>query len=229
MTIDTHINLPTAPTSSNTISAKNIPLINYQPEKKDPPKKETEKKSSLNNISLPERTKIANALITTNAEQLKAIEGELTIDNVITYIFGEIENNPTDQGAMPKQSRQYKNKTEKKINPRKLELIQLSRQARALIDIGSEKLIALEGELTINRVIKHVFYPSGLYRTFKDWKGLGYSLKGEKGYPIWGRKRDMTKVDKENGDNIEFSAFPLAYIFHESQAKKSNDDKEVIQ
>lgn len=111
----------------------------------------------------------------------------------------------------------------KKINPRKQELIKLSKIARQQLDNNQDLVNALGSDATINMAVKHLFYPPGDYKTFKEWKELGYSLKGQKGYPIWGRKRKMKRKDETTGDESEYKAFPLAYIFHESQATKIED------
>lgn len=106
------------------------------------------------------------------------------------------------------------------MNPRKQDLIMLSQAAKALIESDSPELEGLEDH-GINAVIKHVFYPAGEYNLFGEWKKKGLCVrKGEKGYAIWSRKRKMKKTDHETGDQSEFSAFTLAYIYHEYQVEK---------
>ncbi len=53
------------------------------------------------------------------------------------------------------------------------------------------------------------------WKTFLGWKEAGYGVvKGEKGFPIWGRPIEC----KDGGtDERAFEFFPVSYLFHAGQ------------
>ena len=117
------------------------------------------------------------------------------------------------------------NRKAKAINPRKLELIELSKIAKELVNAGeyesvNEALIAMyEDELGKSEL---------MWNTFGGWKKKGFKVnKDETGFPIWGkpRKLGVTKdgefvdVDeaKEDPDVKKMKYWPMAYLFNVSQ------------
>lgn len=105
-------------------------------------------------------------------------------------------------------------------NENRTKLIELSQVAKDLISSDAAELEGIEGELNINNVIVHVFYPAGEYNTFAGWKEKGLCVsKGSKGFPVWSRKKKLKKTNKETGEEKDYNTFLVAYIFHESQVK----------
>lgn len=109
------------------------------------------------------------------------------------------------------------------LNPKKAKLIELSQIAKGMREMGAPELEGMTEEPTINNIIMHVFYPEGEYSTYKGWKDKGYQVKkGSKAFPVWGKKLKFRKeVETPKGTKEkEYSAFPLANLFHESQVEK---------
>ena len=105
-------------------------------------------------------------------------------------------------------------------NETRAKLIELSQMSKELINCDAAELEGIEGELNINSVIVHVFYPAGEYNTFAGWKEKGLIVeKGSKGFPVWSKKRNLKKTNKDTGESKEYSTFLVAHIFHESQVK----------
>ena len=57
--------------------------------------------------------------------------------------------------------------------------------------------------------------------TFFGWKEKGFRVKkGEKGFPIWSRPKDVIKEEKTGQEaNDEHKFFGLAYMFHKGQVE----------
>lgn len=108
--------------------------------------------------------------------------------------------------------------SEKKINPKRAKLIQLSNKAREM----REELEELEGE-TINSIVIDYFYKDinhQQFETYRQWRELGYQVKkGSKAFVIWGRKRKAQKQEKEKEEKDEYKFFPLAYLFSNAQVE----------
>ncbi|OFM84576.1 hypothetical protein [Weeksella sp. HMSC059D05] len=111
------------------------------------------------------------------------------------------------------------------------ELIRISKLARMMQEESFESR-------TINQIIVTNFYTSpeeSEFNTYKGWKEKGKIVKkGEKGRPIWGKKKGVTLnilEDKERGKeaetkNIQF--FPIAYIFSNKQVEEIEEENEII-
>lgn len=115
---------------------------------------------------------------------------------------------------------------QRKPNPRRLKLIELSGIAKGLIENCDPALEAVEGELNVNNVIMTLLYPIGEYHTFSGWKEEGMKVKkGEHGLPIWGRPRKFTKkqesADGETAEEKKYKAFPVAYLFEREQVEEA--------
>jgi hypothetical protein len=64
------------------------------------------------------------------------------------------------------------------------------------------------------------------WRTFLGWKKAGFFvLKGEHGFPVWGRPLEIkpgesdaaTRAEGANADERGFEFFPVSYLFHAGQ------------
>ena len=119
---------------------------------------------------------------------------------------------------------------ERKENPRKTELINLSVQMRKKRQDGmdnakTEEEFLMWQALTINAMIMELYeQESGTsnFKSFNDWKAAGMMVrKGEKGWIIWGQKRTANKTVKvenattgaEEDSTEEFEYLP----FHQSK------------
>jgi len=62
------------------------------------------------------------------------------------------------------------------------------------------------------------------FNTFNYWREQGkIILKGEKGFPVWGRplnKKDEEKQEGEEPSNENINYYPMCYLFHENQTKE---------
>lgn len=103
------------------------------------------------------------------------------------------------------------NTTTKTPNPRRLELVQLSKVVQPLIKTGQ-----FEG---VNEAIKKLFYEGVQLNTFKGWLEKGKAVKkGEKAKVLWGtprRIKDKEATEEEKG--TEF--FPICYVFSIDQVE----------
>lgn len=115
-------------------------------------------------------------------------------------------------------------KTNKPINPKKAQLIQLSQIVKAQMDMG-----IIEAE-TVNQGLIEMYFENSEVpelSTFGGWKKQGFKVKkGEKSTVIiWGKPRKATKkTETKNGkdDESKYKYFPLAYLFTENQVEKFN-------
>jgi hypothetical protein len=111
-------------------------------------------------------------------------------------------------------------KSEKKPNVRKLELIELSAKLKKLVDLGKFE--------NINKAILHHYKSKneGIieFNTFKQWTEQGFRVKkGEKGYPIW--TKPITKEGRAEQPNPEipenrYKFFSMCYLFSNLQVEK---------
>lgn len=111
----------------------------------------------------------------------------------------------------------------KQPNPKREKLIEHSKSLKQKMRKGDPTFAECE---TVNDCLR-LLYASDTgqteFDTFKGWKEKGFSVnKGEHGFPVWGRPRKFTK-EVENGEDKEFSAFPLATIFHKGQVSPSDE------
>lgn len=94
---------------------------------------------------------------------------------------------------------------------RRAELMAMSNQLRPLVTIGQYDSIN-------EAIIETVYNPEGArtLRTFWEWKREGYKVrKGEKGLPVWGRKKQRTP--EPAGDEDPMTYWPMAYLFTDEQ------------
>ena len=122
--------------------------------------------------------------------------------------------------------------SEKKVNPRKLELIQLSILMREKKNMGVHNAKSLDealywSSIRINDLILELYYEQAGtddFRTFTDWHESGFKIKRcEKGWIIWAKKRETEKKEQsENGEGIEskYKFFPTCYLFNVNQVEQ---------
>lgn len=118
----------------------------------------------------------------------------------------------------------------KKLSDKKAKLIELSQIAKQMRDNNAPEIEDMIEAPTINNIILHCFYPKGEYNTYKGWKEKGYQVaKGSKAFSIWGKKRKFKKEVENKGktEEKEYSAFPMANLFHESQVEAIEEEAEV--
>ncbi|MFP9114298.1 ArdC-like ssDNA-binding domain-containing protein [Flavobacterium sp. RHBU_3] len=116
----------------------------------------------------------------------------------------------------------------KPVNENRERLRKLSEEARELQEIDFP-------ELSINEILINVFYANEAHKefnTFGEWKKQGMSIKkGEKGFLIWGKKRELKPEEKakdeqaENEDKTEF--FPICYLFSNAQVEPTARKKDA--
>lgn len=104
---------------------------------------------------------------------------------------------------------------------RKELLKQLSKQAKALIDLGDER--------NVNTIIIDSFKNETHqeFNNFWQWKKLGFKVKkGEKAFFVWSKKQKGIETNKETNEEEEFSFFSIAYLFSNAQVEpiKSSGD-----
>lgn len=114
----------------------------------------------------------------------------------------------------------------KKSNINRKKLIELSETIRKLKKQNHSSLPRAYDMMTMNEIIKTMFYPEGEYKTFKGWKDQGMKIKkGSKGFPIWGkpiRGKGKTPKDGECETKEErYKFFPVCILFHEKQTEKA--------
>jgi len=110
-----------------------------------------------------------------------------------------------------------------KAKERRAELIDLSNKAKQGFELCSPSLDGYTGNGSVNSLVMFLFYPEGKYNTGGGWrKENKFIKKGSKGFAIWGKPRKFTKkADKKTEEkDTEYKAFPVAYLFHESQVQE---------
>lgn len=104
-------------------------------------------------------------------------------------------------------------------NPRRLELVKLSRAFKPLVEAGKFQNVNAA-------VVAYYTQQTGksVWHTFKGWKDAGFSVvKGATGFPIWAQPRPMgagkpQEGAQESSDTGEgHSWFPVCYLFHDGQ------------
>ena len=112
---------------------------------------------------------------------------------------------------------------ERKINVRKLELIELSTELKILVAIGKYE--------SVNKALI-AYYKSKNpeitdFYSFKIWLIQGFRVKkGEKGYAIWTKpipkKESPEQPNPVNTDNDEsnYNIFGMCYVFSNLQVEK---------
>jgi len=124
--------------------------------------------------------------------------------------------------------------TSKKVNPRRVELIELSTEMRKKKFLGKQHAKTLEEALyweavRINDLILDLYYQKAGTRDFKtysDWFIEGFKIKrGEKGWIIWAKKREAKRkgLNVETADiDMDFEFFPTCYLFNVNQVEPAN-------
>lgn len=107
--------------------------------------------------------------------------------------------------------------TEKKaLNPKRLELIQISNDVKPLVTMGEFE--------NVNEAIIETCYKTATARefeTYNGWLAKGFRVKkGSKGKVIWGRPRRGQKTEVVESDET-YKFFPMAFLF-------SNEDVEPM-
>lgn len=78
-------------------------------------------------------------------------------------------------------------------------------------------------DLLIEMYAKQIGCGKSDFNTFYGWKDKGFKVKkGEKGFPIWSRPKDVIKEEKtgQQADD-EHKFFGLAYMFHKGQVENA--------
>lgn len=121
----------------------------------------------------------------------------------------------------------------KKISKTKRELIQLSKEAKALREelqsLGNPKF----DDLSINDVLVMMYQKdtgAKMFKTYNDWKKAGFQVKkGEKSYRIWGKpiKAKIKDQSAENQDEErKYQFWPMCALFNENQIERLEDKPE---
>ena len=124
----------------------------------------------------------------------------------------------------------------KQFKETRTKLIELSNVAKG---IRQKEML----DMTINEILLKLIYNTDgatEFNTFAQWKELGYTiLKGSKAFVIWGQprtgneKREETDNKQVEGEEDEYSFFPVCYLFSNKQVRKIEiagvkTDKEVV-
>jgi len=123
--------------------------------------------------------------------------------------------------------------SKKKVNPRRLELIELSEKMREKKTLGKKNAETLEEALywdriPINDLIMSMYYQQAGTKNFKsysDWFIEGFKIKrGEKGFIIWADKKEAKRNGKAfvSDKEMDFKVFPTCYLFNVKQVEPSN-------
>lgn len=112
----------------------------------------------------------------------------------------------------------------KKIQPERLELIQLSQQAK---ELREQILLATGEELTINQtliLIHKEVSGASTFKTFNEWKEAGFKVKRhEKAFRVWAKPRKgLVKNDAPKDtqtDEEKYSFYPMCCLFNELQVE----------
>ena len=107
-----------------------------------------------------------------------------------------------------------------KTNPRRLELVKLSRAFKPLVESGKFAKVN-------DAIVAYYTQQTGktTWHTFKGWKDAGFSvIKGSSGFPIWAQPRPMGAGKPEEGAPAELASngdgpawFPVCYLFDDGQ------------
>ena len=105
-------------------------------------------------------------------------------------------------------------------NPRRLELVKLSRVFKPLVEAGKFAKVN-------DAIVAYYKQQTGKqeFRTFKGWKDAGYNvIKGSTGFPIWACPRPMGSGERQESAPAELAEtgegpawFPVCYLFHDGQ------------
>ena len=135
--------------------------------------------------------------------------------------------------ALQKHQRKNKKRPSQKTIAARRALSELSQKAKlvkqqqlAKAKTETEKLQA--AALTINDILISMYQSQTgfkTFRTFNDWKKLGYSVKrDETSFRIWARPKQVTdKVTTEEGKELTsepWEFWPMCCLFHENQVEK---------
>lgn len=106
-------------------------------------------------------------------------------------------------------------------NPRRLELVKLSRAFKPLVGAGKFQNVNAA-------IVAYYTQQTGAktWHTFKGWKDAGFSVtKGATGFPIWAQPRPMGAA-KQEGEPAQLAEsgegpnwFPVCYLFHDGQVQ----------
>jgi len=107
---------------------------------------------------------------------------------------------------------------EKQFNSRQNEarqqLKELSQVVKPMVKVGAFD--------TVNQAIIETAYKKDehqIFKKFNQWLNEGKRVKkGEKGFPVWARPREMKKEEHPNIDD-DFSFFPICYLFSNAQVE----------
>jgi len=109
-----------------------------------------------------------------------------------------------------------------KTNPRRLELVKLSRAFKPLVEAGKFAKVN-------DAIVAYYTQQTGKtdWHTFKGWKDAGFSVvKGATGFPIWaqpralgeGKAQDTAPAEPaDSGEGPQW--FPVCYLFHDGQVQ----------
>ena len=105
-------------------------------------------------------------------------------------------------------------------NPRRLELVKLSRAFKPLVEAGKFAKVN-------DAIVAYYTQQTGKtdWHTFKGWKDAGFSVvKGATGFPIWAAPRAMGEGKPQDQAPAELASngegpqwFPVCYLFHDGQ------------
>lgn len=125
-------------------------------------------------------------------------------------------------------------KSKKQIDIRRQVLIQMSVKARGyrqeqINKANTEKELLYWSSVRINDIIAQWYREESgatTFKTFKQWKEEGFSIKkGSKAFILWAKKRKATKQDEQSQKGHEpsldeYEFFPIAYLFSDLQVEK---------
>lgn len=124
----------------------------------------------------------------------------------------------------------------KQFKETRTKLIELSNVAKG---IRQKEML----DMTVNEILLKLIYNTDgatEFNTFAQWKELGYTiLKGSKAFVVWGQprtgneKREETDNKQAEGEEDEYSFFPVCYLFSNKQVRKIEiagvkNDKEMV-
>lgn len=103
--------------------------------------------------------------------------------------------------------------TERKTNPKREQLKELSNGLRILVKQG-----AIE---SVNEGLKSIYAEQGHteLNTFNQWREKGFLVKkGSKALLLWGRP--VSKPQDQDQEQDEYSFFPVCYVFSNLQVEQ---------
>ncbi len=129
-------------------------------------------------------------------------------------------------------------KSKKQIDIRRQALIQMSVKARGYRDEQIKKArtetdLLYWSSVRINDIIAQWYRDESgatTFKTFKQWKEDGYSIKkGSKAFILWAKKRKATKQGEqpkqgEDPTMEDYEFFPIAYLFSDLQVEKGGQN-----